>query len=350
MGVAHGRQRVVASMSGIELSGVEHVEAHIIDTDPQRLAEQVRSRMADHLSPEQNRLLVEAFRLSMGVSDEESFEDVERRFLEAKAVAGRTQRTIKMYRQELDAFRRWCGLTPQAVDVDTIRSYLAHKRESGCGEVTIDNTRRVLSSFFNWCDAEEIVHKSVMRRVESVKCPKRRKKPFSDSDIVKLREACDTARDRALIEFLLSTGARVGEVVGLDREDIDLQNGTCEVFGKGRKERRCYLNEEASYYVGRYLEARTDASPAAFVSNHKVPRRLGIHGVEGIIHGIGKRAGVGNCHPHRFRRTMATNALRRGMPIEQVQRLLGHENVNTTLIYSMVDEESVAYSARRLLS
>lgn len=338
-------------MSGaIEVSGVEHVEAHVIDTDPHALAEQVRSRMADHLSPEQNRLLAEAFRLSMGVSMEESFEDVEKRFLEAKAVAGRTQRTIKMYKQELDAFRRWCGLTPQAVTVDTIRGYLAYKRSNGCGEVTIDNTRRALSTFFNWCDAEEIVHKSVMRRVEAVKTPKRRKKPFSDSDIVKLREACDTKRNRALIEFLLSTGARVAEVSGLNRTDIDLIKGTCDVFGKGRKERRCYLNEEATYYVRQYLDSRTDMHPAVFITANKPWRRLSVNGIETIVNKLGKRAGVDNCHPHRFRRTMATNALRRGMPIERVQKLLGHENVNTTLIYAIVDEEDVAYSARKLLS
>lgn len=338
-------------MSGaIEVSGVEHVTAHVIDADAARLAEQVRSRMADHLSPEQNRLLAESFRLAMGTAAEESFEDVERRFLEAKAVAGRTQRTIKMYKDELDRFGRWCGLTPQAVTVDTIRGYLAHKRTNGCGEVAINNTRRVLSSFFNWCDAEEIVHKSVMRRVEAVKTPKRRKKPFSDSDIVRLREACGTKRDRALVEFLLSTGARASEVSGLDRADLDLANGTCDVFGKGRKERRCYLNEEATYYVRQYLDSRTDMHPAVFVTALKPWRRLSVNGIETVVSKLGKRAGVSNCHPHRFRRTMATNALRRGMPIERVQKLLGHENVNTTLIYAIVDEEDVAYSARKLLS
>lgn len=334
---------------GIERADVQHVQARVMDVDPFTMAEQVRSRMAEHLSPEQNRLLAEALRLSMGVAEEEAFCDVERRFLEAKAVAGRTARTLKYYRQELDAFNRWCMTPPQAVTVEKVRGYLAYKRASGCSEVAVDNTRRVLSSFFNWCDAEEIVHKSVMRRVEPVKKAKRRKKPFTDSEIVRMREACDTPRNRALFEFLLSTGARVAEACGLDLENLDLLTGTCDVFGKGRKERRCYLNDEAIHYMRRYLDTRADGSPAVFVTAKKPYRRLGIHGVESVVREIGKRAGVGNCHPHRFRRTMATNALRRGMPIERVQRLLGHENVNTTLIYAIVDDEDVAYSARKLL-
>jgi site-specific recombinase XerD len=337
-------------MSGaIEVSGVEHVEAHIIDASADSVIESVKARMADHLSPEQNRLLNEALMASFGRSAEERMETLVDRFVAAKAIAGRTERTCRYYRAECLRFAQWCPVPVASVSPDMIRSYLMHLKASGCSDVTLNNVRRVLSSFFGWCENEGHVFRNVMRKVDSVKVPKTRKKPFSDIEVALMRECLETRRDKALFNTLLSSGVRVSEACGLDIADVDIHDATADVLGKGRKERRVYLSTEACHQIELYIEERDDDNPALFVAHHRPHRRMTYHGIEVWARKLGERAGVANCHPHRFRRTMATNALRRGMPIEQVQRLLGHEKVDTTLIYAMTDDDDVAYSARRMI-
>ena len=217
-----------------------------------------------------------------------------------------------------------------------------------CTSVTVNNERRCLSTFFQWLENEDIIRKSPVKRTKALKEEKGDKKPFTDDDVVRMREACRDMRDRAIFELLLSSGMRVSELCSLDRADVDLQARECEVLGKGRKRRTCYFSAAAKYYLGKYLESRDDEDPALIVSLMSPHDRLEISGVENIVRAIGLRAGVDNVHPHKFRRTMATNNLRRGMKLEEIQQLLGHSNMDTTLIYAKVDKEMLKVNARRL--
>ena len=231
-----------------------------------------------------------------------------------------------------------------------IRDYLVqYQNQHLCSKVTIDNMRRILSSFFAWLEDEDYIVKSPVRRIHKVKTESYVKDTLSDEDLEKMRDSSSSLRDLAMLDLLISTGIRVGELVGINRNDLNFHERQCVVFGKGNKERLVYFNARAKIHLEAYLRERTDDNPALFVSLHAPFERLQISGVERRIKLLGAKARIKGVHPHKFRRTMATMAIDKGMPIEQVQRLLGHVRIDTTLHYAMVNQTNVKLSHRKYL-
>lgn len=267
-------------------------------------------------------------------------------FFVTKKVEGCSDKTIQYYSYVLRRFFSDIACDLDRVTADQIRYYIAiRSQRDGLSKVTQDNELRVLKSFFGWCTAEEYISKNPTLNVKAIKQDKRIKKPFSEVDLEKIRKAAETKRDKAIVETLYSTGCRVSELCGMNRNDIN--SDEIIVFGKGGKERVCYLNAKARLALADYIESRTDNDAALFVSEDKPHTRLKKSSIEILIRKIGKSAGVENCHPHRFRRTAATVALNRGMPIDQVQQMLGHAIIGTTTIYARSDSENVKASHKK---
>ena len=331
-------------------SDVSFVNAHVIDESTTKIME-IRARMAEHLSPEQSQKLADVLGQVLGFEDESMANlDYLKAFLDAKRVEGCTPRTVKYYGETCLSCLNYLGKPIRSINANDIRSVLSWYKSRGCSDTTVNNVRRNLSTFFQWLENEDVIRKSPVKKVRQIRCEKGDKQPFSDIEIEKLRAGCESHRERAVIELLLSSGMRVGELVGLDISDMDFVNRQCEVFGKGRKRRTCYFSAAAEMSISQYLKTRNDDNPALFVSLVKKNgehQRISISTVESGVRKLGKRVGVEKCHPHRFRRTMATINLRRGMNIEELQLLLGHEKVDTTLIYAKVDKEIVRTQARR---
>lgn len=327
-----------------------YVNATVIDpnTDKVRIVEQM---MREHLSREQMHELRDALETVFISQDGAAYDNSQYidMFIDAKRVENLSARTLAYYDQTIRKCVDYIGKPLRLIDANDIRRCLSWAMtERKCSPTTVNNERRVLSTFFQWLENEDIIRKSPVKRTKALKEERGDKKPFSDEDVARLREACRNDRERTVVELLLSSGMRVAELCGLDRADVDMQGRECEVLGKGRKRRTCYFSAEAKLYLERYLAARADDNPALIVSEKKTHARMGISAIEGMVRRIGKRAGVSNTHPHRFRRTMATNNLRRGMKLEEIQQLLGHSNMDTTLIYAKVDHELLKVNARRL--
>ena len=231
-----------------------------------------------------------------------------------------------------------------------MRNYLSdYQQASQCSKGNIDNIRRILSSFFAWLEDENYIIKSPVRRIHKIKSSKTVKETYSDESLEIMRDQCGCLRDLALIDLLASTGMRVGELVQLNRADIDFENRECVVFGKGSKERPVYFDARTKIHLKNYLDSRTDENPALFVSLMRPFNRLEISGVEIRLRELGRRLGISKVHPHKFRRTLATRAIDKGMPIEQVQRLLGHSKIDTTMQYAMVNQNNVKISHRKYI-
>ena len=242
------------------------------------------------------------------------------------------------------------GKPPQQIMTDEIRQYLTgYQAERNASKVTIDNIRRILSSFFSWLEDEDYILKSPVRRIHKVKTGKVVKEVYSDEALELMRDSCTTIRDLALIDLLASSGMRVGELVALNRDDINFNERECVVFGKGDKERLAYFDARTKIHLQNYLNSRSDDNPALFVSLVSPHRRLMICGVETRLREMGRRLNIPKVHPHKFRRTLATSAIDKGMPIEQVQRLLGHCKIDTTLHYAMVNQNNVKIAHRKFL-
>ena len=281
----------------------------------------------------------------------ESNEKLLEKFIAAKRIEGRTKPTLLYYESTI---RHLLSDVPGSLlnfTAEDIRDYLSdfqQKRQSS--SVTVNNIRRIFSSFFSWLEQEDYIIKSPMRRIHKVKTGTRVKSTISDEEMEILRDHCDNKRDLAMIDFLASTGIRVGELVRLNRTDINFNERECIVSGKGNKQRIVYFNARAKTHLLNYLGERTDENPALFVSLHQPTERLRISGVETRLRKLGRATGVMHVHPHKFRRTLATAAIDRGMPVEQVQRLLGHVKIDTTMQYAMVNQNNVKMSHRRYLS
>lgn len=272
-------------------------------------------------------------------------------FISAKKIEGCSAKTLHYYQATLAALLKQEAKRIKHLTTADIRAYLAAYQETrGSSRVTIDNIRRVFSSFFAWLEDEDYIAKSPVRRIHKVRTESLVKEVLSDEHIEVLRDTCREIRDLAMIDLLASTGMRVGELVRMNRVDIDFHERQCVVFGKGNKEREVYFNARAKLHLKRYLESRGDDDPALFVSLMAPHKRLTIGGVEWRLRTLGKRAGLSKVHPHKFRRTLATLAIDKGMPIEQVQRLLGHVKIDTTLHYAMVNQTNVKIAHRRYLS
>lgn len=271
-------------------------------------------------------------------------------FISAKKIEGCSDKTLCYYQSSIEALLRSEQKRIGELETNDIRSYLArYQEERGSSRVTIDNLRRIFSSFFAWLEDEDYIAKSPVRRIHKVRTESLVKEVINDEHMEVLRDTCHEIRDLAMIDLLASTGMRVGELVKMNREDIDFHERQCVVFGKGNKEREVYFNARTKIHLKRYLESRTDKNPALFVSLSLPHNRLTIGGVETRLRQLGKQAGLNKVHPHKFRRTLATMAIDKGMPIEQVQRLLGHVKIDTTLHYAMVNQANVKMAHRKYI-
>ena len=271
-------------------------------------------------------------------------------FLSAKRIEGCSEKTIHYYQSSIEKLLTTIKKEVCNITTNDIRCYLAEQQDTKhLSKVTIDNLRRIFSSFFSWLEDEDYITKSPVRRIHKVRTDTLVKGVLSDESMEVLRDSCTEIRDIAMIDLLASTGIRVGELVKMNREDIDFQERQCVVFGKGNKEREVYFNARTKIHLKRYLDERTDNNPALFVSLSAPHSRLTISGVEARLRQLGKRANILKVHPHKFRRTLATMAIDKGMPIEQVQKLLGHVKIDTTLHYAMVNQTNVKLAHRRFL-
>lgn len=272
-------------------------------------------------------------------------------FISSKKVEGCSDKTIHYYKSSIEKLIATVKKNVCDISTNDIRCYLAEQQEQrGLSKVTIDNLRRIYSSFFSWLEDEDYITKSPVRRIHKVRTDALVKEVLTDENIEVLRDSCQELRDIAMIDLLLSTGMRVGELVKINREDIDFQERQCVVFGKGNKEREVYFNARTKIHLKKYLEQRTDTNPALFVSLHEPHTRLTISGVEVRLRQLGKRVNLHKVHPHKFRRTLATMAIDKGMPIEQVQKMLGHVKIDTTLHYAMVNQTNVKIAHRKFLN
>lgn len=328
----------------------------------ERFMRAVLDGMKDELTAEQLDLLETVMRKELNECEiVERGSDDERRdrenaellgaFISAKKVEGCSDKTIHYYKASIE--KLMAAIKKNVCDIATndIRRYLAEQQvKRNLSKVSIDNLRRIYSSFFSWLEDEDYITKSPVRRIHKVRTDALVKEVLTDENIEILRDSCHELRDVAMIDLLLSTGMRVGELVKINREDINFQERQCVVFGKGNKEREVYFNARTKIHLKKYLDERTDNNPALFVSLKKPNNRLTISGVERRLRAIGEQVNVGKVHPHKFRRTLATMAIDKGMPIEQVQKMLGHVKIDTTLHYAMVNQANVKAAHRKFLN
>jgi len=272
-------------------------------------------------------------------------------FLDAKTIEGCSRRTIQYYRVTIERMLHNITQSVRKITTEDMRSYLSdYQKINNCSKVTVDNVRRNLSSFFSWLEEENYILKSPMRRIHKIKTNQQVKEVISDEDIERLRDKCTCKRDLAMIDLLYSTGIRVGELVNLNISDVDFEARECVVFGKGGKERRVYFDAKEKLHLQKYIDSRTDSNPALFVTLDSPYDRLKISGVEIRMRELGRSVKISKIHPHKFRRTMATRAIDKGMPIEQVQKILGHSQIGTTMQYAMVNQNNVKMSHIKFIS
>ena len=319
----------------------------------QEVINEVVCQMMPHLSNDQVALLrnvMERLILKTSADTEKDDESLITSFVSAKRLEGCSERTLNFYKNTIDKMYSSIGKSIKAITTEDLRSYLSeYQANNNVSKVTIDNIRRNLSSFFSWLEDENYILKSPVRRIHRVKATTSVKETYSDEDLEKLRDSCDELRDLALIDILASTGMRVGELVRLNRSDIDFNERQCVVFGKGDKERIVYFDARTKIHLQNYLNERKDDNQALFVSLKAPYERLEIGGVESRLKKLGEALDIDKVHPHKFRRTMATTAIDKGMPIEQVQKLLGHEKIDTTLHYAMVKQSNVKNAHRKYI-
>ena len=314
----------------------------------------VLNEMSEYLTVEQMKklqeVIVKTFAENEAPKTEISNDEFLKMFLDAKRIEGCSDRTIKYYRVTIEHLLKNVVSPIRKITTEMMRAYLVdYQKINNCGKTTVDNIRRNISSFFSWLEEEDYILKSPMRRIHKIKTQKTVKNIISDEEIEKLRDNCKNIRDTAMIDLLYSTGIRVGELVKLNIEDIDFSERECVVFGKGDKERRVYFDAKSKIHLKNYIESRKDNNPALFVTLNAPYDRLKISGVEIRIRELGRMLNLEKVHPHKFRRTMATRAIDKGMPIEQLQQLLGHKRIDTTLQYAMVKQSNVKIAHRKYI-
>lgn len=271
-------------------------------------------------------------------------------FLSAKRTEGCSEKSLTYYRTTNEAMLVKIKKNVREINTDDLRTYLTeYQREKNSSKVTVDNIRRIFSSFFSWLEDEDYILKSPVRRIHKVKAAMIIKETYTDEALEKMRDNCEELRDLALIDMLVSTGMRIGELVLLNREDINFEERECVVFGKGSKERMVYFDARTKIHLQNYLNERNDDNPALFISIRAPHERLKIGGIECRLRELGKRLDIPKVHPHKFRRTLATMAIDKGMPIEQLQQLLGHKRIDTTLQYAMVKQSNVKMAHRKYI-
>lgn len=315
----------------------------------------VLNEMSEYLTVEQMKklqeVIVKTFAENEAPKTEISNDEFLKMFLDAKRIEGCSDRTIKYYRVTIEHLLKNVVSPIRKITTEMMRAYLVdYQKINNCGKTTVDNIRRNISSFFSWLEEEDYILKSPMRRIHKIKTQKTVKNIISDEEIEKLRDNCKNIRDTAMIDLLYSTGIRVGELVKLNIEDIDFSERECVVFGKGDKERRVYFDAKSKIHLKNYIENRKDNNPALFVTLNAPYDRLKISGVEIRIRELGRMLNLEKVHPHKFRRTMATRAIDKGMPIEQVQKILGHSQIDTTMQYAIVNQNNVKASHRKYIA
>ena len=326
------------------------------------LINQIQTEMAGTLNNAQRQKLSEVlehcfFNVDVVVLNNENFiqsksnQTLKEEFLSAKQVEGCSERSVSYYSSTLDNLIKNLEKPFNQIETEDLRVYLSeYQKKNNASKQTIDNIRRILSSFFTWLEDEDYILKSPVRRIHKIKTMKQVKETYSDETLEKLRDNCKTIRDLALIDMLASTGMRVGELVKLNRIDVDFSNRECVVLGKGSKERVVYFDARTKLHLQNYLNSRKDENPALFVSLLEPHNRLEIAGVEIMLRKLGRSLEINKVHPHKFRRTLATKAIDKGMPIEQVQKLLGHSKIDTTMEYAIVDQQNVKNLHKKYLS
>ncbi len=325
------------------------------DTAMEEKIAAVLNEMSEFLSISQMRKLQEvmlrSFSSNSDFKKEISNDIYLQMFLDAKTIEGCSERTIKFYRTTIERMMETIIVPVRKISTEDMRGYLSdYQKINNCSKVTVDNVRRNISSFFSWLEEENYILKSPMKRIHKIKTNQQVKEIISDEDIERLRDKCTCLRDLAMIDLLYSTGIRVGELVNLNIKDIDFEARECIVFGKGGKERRVYFDAKAKLHLQRYIHSRTDVNEALFVSLDAPHDRLKISGVEIRMRSLGRSVNLAKIHPHKFRRTMATRAIDKGMPIEQVQKILGHSQIDTTMQYAMVNQSNVKVSHRKYIA
>lgn len=313
------------------------------------------NEMAEYLNVSQMKKLQEVLLKNFSENEPEKEEignnEYLKLFLDAKKIEGCSERTVQYYRTTIERFFISITTPIRKVTTEQIRHYLVdYQQINNCSKVTVDNVRRNISSFFSWLEEEDYILKSPMKRIHKIKTKQQVKETISDEAIEQLRDNCNCIRDLAIIDLLYSTGIRVGELVNLDISDIDFDARECVVFGKGDKERKVYFDAKAKIHLQDYLSSRKDNNPALFVTLDSPFDRLKISGVEIRMRKLGKSLNMEKIHPHKFRRTMATRAIDKGMPIEQVQKLLGHSQIDTTMQYAIVNQTNVKISHQKFIA
>ena len=315
----------------------------------------ILNEMAEYLSIAQMKKLQEVLLKNLAENEPQKAEisnaEYLQMFLDAKKIEGCSERTLQYYRVTVERMLQSTTTPIRKICTEEIRSYLSgYQQINGCGKVTVDNIRRNISSFFSWLEEEDYILKSPMRRIHKIKTKQQVKETISDEAIEQLRDHCACARDLAMIDLLYSTGIRVGELVNLNIDDIDLEGRECIVYGKGDKERRVYFDAKAKVHLKDYINTRTDKNKALFVTLDAPHDRLKISGVEIRLRKLGRKLSLERIHPHKFRRSMATRAIDKGMPIEQVQKILGHSQIDTTMQYAMVNQTNVKASHQKFIA
>ena len=282
--------------------------------------------------------------------EEDNSYDLIAMFIAAKRIEGCSEKTLKYYRTTIDSMVSSLDKNVRHILTEDLRIYLTnYQSRNHSSRVTIDNIRRILSSFFSWLEDEDYIIKSPVRRIHKVKTTSSIKETYSDEELEKMRDNCKELRDLAMIDMLASTGMRVGEMVLLNRDDINFVERECVVFGKGDKERVVYFDARTKLHLKEYINSRIDDNPALFVTLRAPHKRIQIGGIEHRLREMGRRLNIPKVHPHKFRRTLATMAIDKGMPIEQLQRLLGHQRIDTTLQYAMVKQSNVKTAHRKYI-
>ena len=322
--------------------------------DKKMFAKDLESRIGTILTVAQTaevmRILAEqmdGYEMTALVSEEglNDSEDLLKIFLETKEIEGRSVKTIQRYRETISRAIQKIRVPLRKVTVYHLRSYLMEMRNGGRQDSTVEGNREILCAFFNWLHKEGLIESNPCSNLSPIKCAKVVRLPFSDVELERIKEACRTVRDKAVISFLSSTGCRIGEMCELNRDDIDFANSECIVHGKGNKERTVYLNQVAAMNLKRYLASRNDTNPALFIGQRM--ERMTPGGIRCMLKGIEERSGAENVHPHRFRRTLATSLINRGMPIQEVAAILGHDKLDTTMQYVVLDKSDIKNSYRK---
>lgn len=315
----------------------------------------ILNEMSEFLSVSQMKKLQEVMLSTFAEKEPEkkqiSNEEYLEMFLDAKTIEGCSERTIQYYRVTIKKMFESVTDIVRKITTEDMRTYLSeYQKLNNCSKVTVDNVRRNISSFFSWLEEENHILKSPMKRIHKIKTNQQVKEIINDEDIEKLRDKCTCKRDLAIVDLLYSTGIRVGELVNLNIPDINFEDRECVVFGKGGKERKVYFDAKAKLHLQAYINSRTDDNSALFVTLDAPYDRLKISGVEIRMRQLGRSINLTKIHPHKFRRTMATRAIDKGMPIEQVQKILGHSQIDTTMQYAMVNQSNVKSSHKKYIA